>query len=315
MISAPTLFPISGFRRALRRHLNRAALLLGAAMTVAVPIATPVHAQDETRLRKIEQEVRALQRKVFPGGEGKYFEPEITAPQPNATTPPISTTGPVTDLLSRMDAVESALQSMTAQVEVNSNALRLLNARVDQLEAGAGTGMPLATSSPAPAPRGALENNMSAMTTTGASPAAAAAAPALVERPQTGDIAEDTYVYGYRLWDAGRYAEARKQLQIVVDKYPANRRASWARNLIGRSWLDEGQAGKAGEAFLQNYLDNRGGERAPDSLVYLARATLKLGNKSKSCEALAEFRRVYPSEAAGRLSSIANETARDAGCN
>ncbi|GGD71944.1 tetratricopeptide repeat protein [Croceicoccus mobilis] len=309
-------------------NLRRTALMLGGALLVAVPLATPAHAQDDAqRIRKLEAEVKALQRKVFPGGSDKYFQPEIVAPETQATNPAFNTSGPVTDLLARMDSVESALQSLTAQVESNTNAMRLMNARVEQLEAEAEQFRAMqnpAAADVAAAADTAMGNNLSAMSgtpTPGPAPVPAAAAPApttpvaAIEKPSTGDDADDTYVYGYRLWDAGQYGPARTELQKVVNLYPDHRRASWARNLIGRSWLDEGQPGKAGEAFLANYLNNRSGERAPDSLVYLARATLALGNKTKSCEALSEFRRVYPNEAAGRLSSIANETGREAGCN
>lgn len=304
------------------RSLRRAALLLGGALVVALPAATPAAAQDETRIRKLEQEVKALQRKVFPGGSGPYFEPEIVAP-PAQPAAPSNTAGPVTDLLLRMDAAESALQSLTAQVEMNSNTLRQLTARIDSLEAAnAPAPGALAPTSPAtgapvqnPAPQNATGNNMAAMTGGTAAAGGAATVAAAVQKPSTGDDADDTYVYGFRLWEAKQYPAAREQLQKVVNIYPSHRRASWSRNLIGRSWLDEGQPGKAGEVFLQNYLADRSGERAPDSLLYLSRATLALGNKSKSCEALAEFRRVYPSEAAGRLSSLNTQTGREAGCN
>ncbi|WP_230279379.1 tol-pal system YbgF family protein [Croceicoccus sp. Ery15] len=296
------------------RALRRNAILLGGAMAIALPVAMPAQAQDEARIRKLEQEVKALQRKVFPGASGPYFEPEIVAPQAQPTGPS-TTAGPVTDMLARMDAVESALQSLTAQVETNSNALRLMNARVDALESAAmpvdPMAAPAAAVTPPPRADNATGNNMAAMT---GGAAAAATAAAVIEKPSTGDDAEDTYVYGYRLWDAKKYGAAREQLQKVVNVYPSHRRASWARNLIGRSWLDEGQPSKAGEAFLQNYLADRSGERAPDSLLYLSRATLALGNKAKSCEALAEFRRVYPAEAAGRLSSLNTQTGREAGC-
>ena len=322
--------PLRSFRsaasplRALRRH----ALMLGGALVVAMPVtlsvSAPAFAQDDARIRKLEQEVKALQRKVFPGGAGPYFEPEIVAPQAQPVGPS-NTAGPVTDLLARMDAVESALQSLTAQVEMNSNTLRLLNERVESLEAGSGPAgeavvpyegsTPAGTAAPAaPAPTAspsATGHNMAAMT----GGAAAATTVAAVEKPSTGDDADDTYVYGYRLWEAKQYPAAREQLQKVVNVYPNHRRASWARNLIGRSWLDEGQASRAGEAFLANYLADRSGERAPDSLLYLSRATLALGNKAKSCEALAEFRRVYPAEANGRLSSLNLQTGREAGCN
>ena len=54
-------------------------LIMGTALlAVAVP-AVPTMAQDadEARIKKLEAEVRALQRKVFPGGDGRYFEPQI----------------------------------------------------------------------------------------------------------------------------------------------------------------------------------------------------------------------------------------------
>ena len=321
------------FKSSPLRTLRRHALMLGGALVVAMPVtlsvSSPAFAQDDVRIRKLEQEVKALQRKVFPGGAGPYFEPEIVAPQAQPVGPS-NTAGPVTDLLARMDAVESALQSLTAQVETNSNAMRLLTERVETLEAGsmppsdalvpfdggaangnATPSSPAPTASPNASPN-ATGNNMAAMTGGAATGATAVAA---VEKPSTGDDADDTYVYGYRVWEAKQYPAAREQLQKVVNVYPNHRRASWARNLIGRSWLDEGQASRAGEAFLQNYLADRSGERAPDSLLYLSRATLALGNKSKSCEALAEFRRVYPAEANGRLSSLNLQTGREAGCD
>ncbi len=319
MTALPRSLPIS-----LPRSLKRTALMLGGAMVLALPLATPASAQDDVRIRKLEQEVKALQRKVFPGGSGPYFEPEIVAPQAQPVGPS-NTAGPVTDLLARMDAVESALQSLTAQVEMNSNSLRLMNERVQSLEAAAMPAEPMAptdgmgsalssgnsaSGNTAGASGSATGSNMAAMTN-----GAAASTVATVEKPSTGDDADDTYVYGFRLWEAKQYPAAREQLQKVVNVYPSHRRASWARNLIGRSWLDEGQPSRAGEAFLQNYLADRSGERAPDSLLYLSRATLSLGNKSKSCEALAEFRRVYPAEANGRLSSLNLQTGREAGCN
>lgn len=320
------------------RHFNlrKTALLIAGSLLVSLPVATPAAAQDEARMRKLEAEVKALQRKVFPGGSDQFFQPEIMAPEAQPVGPS-ATSGPVTDLLARMDAVESALQSLTAQVETNSNTMRLMNERVEQLEADAKAARDAGLLGNG-APEGAMGSNLSAMGATGASsgiPAgaptgvtpgnfgtpAAAAAPAagaatMVEKPEpSGDAAEDAYIYGYRLWDAGQYAAARTELEKVINLHPDHRRASWARNLIGRSWLDQGEAKRAGQAFVDNYVTNPAGERAPDSLLYLAKATLMLGDKSKSCEAIAELRAAYPAEATGRLMALTNETARQAGCN
>ena len=100
-------------------------------------IATPVLPQDgndEARLRRLEAEVRALQRKVFPGGDGRFFEPEMTAqPSVNSTTSGTSTTA-VTDILARLDALEAQLQRQTALNEENANAVRQLSERLDAVE-------------------------------------------------------------------------------------------------------------------------------------------------------------------------------------
>ncbi|WP_299309825.1 tetratricopeptide repeat protein [uncultured Croceicoccus sp.] len=311
-------------------RLRRAGWLLGAALLTAPMMAPPAIAQsaEDIRIRKLEQEVRALQRKVFPGADGRYFEPEVTAPTPAPGAVPANTGGPVTDLLARMDAVEAALQRLTAQTEVNQNALNLLNARVETLEANrtAAAQEPRyaedLAETPAPSGNNASGNsnatsaNMDAMTGGASSGGSGASAGgATVEKPSTGDAGDDAYVYGFRLWDAGRYAEARSVLEAMVKSYPKHRRASWARNLIGRSYLDQKQYRPAAEAFLANYLENRDGERAPDSLVYLAQATAALGNNAKACEALEEFRLVYPGEAANRLSSLSQQVATRAKCN
>ena len=70
--------------------------LIGAIALAATGLtAMPAAAQDnpEARIRKLEAEVRALQRSVFPGGDGRYFEPEISSATPSrpATGAPSTT--------------------------------------------------------------------------------------------------------------------------------------------------------------------------------------------------------------------------------
>ena len=138
---------------------------MGALVCAAVVATSPVPslAQDNTeaRLRRAEAEIRALQRAVFPGGDGRFFEPQITA-DGTATGPTTSTrpsTTAVTDILARLDAIEAQLQRLTAITEENANSVSLLEARVEALEA-----RPVG-----PAPEmiddtGATDSNLSAMT-------------------------------------------------------------------------------------------------------------------------------------------------------
>ena len=82
--------------------LTRAAICAG---MVAVAVPLPAAAQSDDRLRRIESQINALQRAVFPGGDERFFEPEIT-PQSNPvqTTTPQPTTSALTDVLARLDA-------------------------------------------------------------------------------------------------------------------------------------------------------------------------------------------------------------------
>jgi TolA-binding protein len=293
-------------------------LATAAAGAMLVAGAVPAMAQDnvDTRLKKVEAEVRALQRKVFPGPDGKFFEPEI-APTPTPTGTPGQ---PATTAVS-----ETQMARLTSQIELNTN-------RIDQLEAKlAGGSQPAAaTTTPAATAQPAAQSNLDAMTD-GASAQPAAAAPAetkpapppstrvaavqAIVKPQTDDPGDDEYVYGYRLWDAKFYPEAEQQLKLFLQKYPKHRRASWGRNLLGRAYLDDGNPSEAAKWFLQNYQTDKRGERASDSLLYLAVTMKQMKDTKRACIALAEFSETYATEAAGRLQSLYNSTRNGLNCS
>ena len=61
------------------------AVVLAAGTLATSPV--PAMAQDsEARLRKIEAEIRALQRNVFQNGESQLFEPQISSDGSNTST-------------------------------------------------------------------------------------------------------------------------------------------------------------------------------------------------------------------------------------
>ena len=326
-----------------------AVLLAGSAM--------PVCAQDtvaEARLRKVEAEVRALQRQVFPGsGDGRVFTPEISATgtaRPSGAAP--SSTA-VSDLLTRMDAVEGQLARLTAQTEQTSNRLNLLEARVGVAAAatpvpappvpatattvvttttgGVGTGAPApvttttqtVTAGNLAAMSGGASTPRTSTTTRVVTPTPAPAAGPSAQRlaavraivkPATGDAAEDEYSFGYRLWEAKLFPEAQQQLKMFVDKYPRHQRLSYARNLLGRAFLDDSKPRDAATWFLQNYQAEKTGARAADSLLFLAESMRQLRDTSRACIALAEFADTYAAEAAGRLKSQYDATRAGTKC-
>ncbi len=296
-----------------RRSISRiwiALALVGSAL-VGTALSAPAFAQSDSdiRIKKLEAEVRALQRKVFPGSDGKYFEAEIARPAATTTGSATVTTGPVNDLIGRIDAVEGALARITSQSEENANRMGKLEARLTALEGG-NAAPAVAPSAAAPVAKptsitGSLAANTSAMASTSAAKPSAAriAAVAAIERPVSGDKAEDDYLYGYRLWEAKFFPEAAQQLKATADKYPKGKRISYSRNLLGRAYLDDGKPGTAAQVFLQNYQADKAGDRAADSLLYLGVAMTRLKETQRACVALAEFADMYANEAAGRLAN------------
>lgn len=306
----------------MRSKVFRIALLAGLAL---VPTALSAQSAVEGRVDRLEREMRAVQRKVFPGGNAQYFPPDISPESRNpAPRPDADNSGPLIDLTARVSALETQVAAAVGQLENEQHQRQQLleafnaykrttDARLKALEDGASspsTGLgsdagpapgaaptrpvtrPPAVTSPAvtppatastgtPKPRPAPTTPVGPGTTGRADPARARLV-AAVERPSTGDPAEDSYVYGYRLWQAKLYPEAQAQLKDVVAKYPKHRRASWAQNLIGRAYLDEGKPSLASLAFYDNYDKFHDGERTPDSLWFLSVALKKLGKPSAS---------------------------------
>ena len=301
------------------------------AAIACVLVAPPAMAQDsvsDARIRKIESEIRALQRKVFPGADGRYFEPEITAPQEAAPPPPAATAnnGAVsTDILQRLTALERQLQRLTAQNEETQNAMRLLGERVEALEAMAAAAQPLIDDLPTEGPIGAVDRTTEPAgdddapapqiaTVSAPSPERLAKVEA-VAKPASGDAGDDEYVYGFRLWEAGLYPEAQQQLTKFVEAYPSHSRISYGRNLLGRAYLDDNKPRDAASWFLSNYNSNKQGARAPDSLLYLAKSMIALTDTERACIALAEFGETYPAVASGRLQSDYEGMRRQVTCN
>jgi TolA-binding protein len=355
-------------------------LLLAGIATVSLPGVAAAQ-DDETRLRRLEAEIRALQRAVFPGGGGRYFAPEVDTSEGQQPTPQVGTpsNSATADMLARLDALEAQLAQMTAREEENAHAIAQLRAQLDEaLASGAGAvdgpaGQPsgvieparlgqsaspagsaparatpapaparttptpapaaartstptptpaaarTATPAPSPARAGAAATpaptpaRAGAAATPAPTPARAGAAAAsgptparvaavqAVAKPSTDDAGDDEYTYGYRLWEAGYFPEARQQLSLFLQKYPDHPRTSFGRNLLGRAFLDDGQPREAATHFFENYQKDKNGARAADSLLFLSEAMVAIGDTNRACIALAEFSETYPALATGRL--------------
>ena len=282
-------------------------------VSTALLLSTPVLSQDagvEGRVVKLEKEMRAVQREVFPNGAGKFFEAEIRPADAKPVTNASSTTA-VADLIARVDALESQLATLTGQVEQQGNTQRSMETRLVALESNVkaqSAPAPAVTVAPIPAatvtpiaskptPKPAPVTSVAATKPS----AARTAAVAKIERPVTTDIFEDGYSYGFRLWEAKFFPEAQMTLDETVKKFPKHKRASYARNLLGRAWLDDKKPATAVKIFYDNYKNDPRGDRAPESLFFLGSALTDLGKTAEACEAFGELVKAYPDAVTTRL--------------
>lgn len=277
--------------------------LLATSLLVSAPAAAQNDGVDK-RVDRLEQEMRAVQRKVFPGGTSRFFEPDI-APDGEAKTAASNTTSAVSDLITRVDALERSLASLTNQVEQNGFELTKMENRLSAIEASSAAAAAGVTASGSDS--SASESTTAQDSSTAAPDPERVDGVAAIVMPDTGDAGEDAYIYGYRLWEAKYYPEAQTQLKKAAADHPDHRRASFAQNLLGRAYLDDGKPALASVALYENYQKKPRGGRASDSLYFLSTALVQLDKKDDACRVLAELQDVYPDQAAGRLSGrIAN---------
>lgn len=299
--------------------MRHAILALTAAASFVV--ATAAYAQSapvEVRVDRLEKEMRAVQRKVFPGGTP--IEAEITR-QPTAPVQagsPAST--PIADLTSRVDALEAQLASVTGQTEQNSYKIKQLEDAFNRYKADMDSRMSSSTTIATPPTVTPTKPNAAASTAPKPAPANAAAGDArkaavsVIERPDTGDAPLDAYTYGYRLWAAKFYPEAQGQLKAAVEKYGTSPVASRSQNLLGRAYLDDGKPALAAVALYENYQKRPRGDRAADSLAWLGEALIQLKKLPDACKVYGELESNYGEGLASNLRDMMAKGRTRANC-
>lgn len=282
------------------------------ASAALLALSIPAMAQDpnvEGRVTKLEKELKAVQRKVFPDGAGKYFEPDIKAEAATTGGTKTASGTEVTDLIGRVDALETQLAALTGQVEQHGNSMKAMEARLKAMEAEvkslkASEAAYLVDAKPVAIPPVAVTQKPATVKPVVASKdKAREAAVAKILRPQTGNAFDDSYDFGYRLWEAKFYPEAQTQLEETVKKFPSHSGTSRARNLLGRAWLDDGRPSQAAKIFYENYKADAKGERAPESLYFLGESFIEMDKPTDACDVFKQLDKAFPSEAAGRLAA------------
>ena len=307
--------------------------------TLAATLVSPVVAQTaqlDARVGKLEKEMRAVQRSVFP--QGAPVQPDLSAPQVPVTAAGAPASAPLADLTTRIDALERQLATLTGAGEQNGfkvrqleDALNKVQMRLTAVEAGA----PSATSTTPTASIGGTST--AGLAATGDTTRVSAppttrptARPAVVTRvdparrdaitaiemPATGDAVEDAYSFGFRLYTAKLYPEAQARLKEFTAKQPVTaRRWSYAQNLLGRAYLDEGKPALASVAFYDNYQKAPRGERAAESLTWLGKALTRLKKTADACKVYTELDEVYGNRLSAEQKARAAKGRADAKCS
>lgn len=302
------------------------AILAASAAIALAPSAAFAQRQPPTpdqRLDRLEKQVNQLQRQVFP--KGRPADTTGFSDEPAATQSSVAT------LDQRLDALEQQMADLLRASEENGHRLQAIEsdsakARADQeqrlsaleqkmSEAAAAAAQPAVVAPPAETkPVRTKPAKVTAAKPEGG-PAPTAEPAETASAAPASDPGEDAYSQGFHEWEGGQYDQAIATLKAFVAAYPKHRRVSYANNLIGRSLLSKGQTREAANVFLSNYRGNPGGERAADSLYYLAQSAMQLGQPGQACKVYAEFDAIYGSKARTDLKKQVSDGKAQAQCN
>jgi len=272
-------------------------------LSAALPALAQDTRQVERRVDKLESEMRAVQRKVFPGGNKGYFEPEIPQVQPPAATVGVPATSPVADLTTRVDALERQLQTMTGQVEQANYKVRQLEEamtkfradtefRLTQLEGG---GQPSAAATTVPDSGLLALPALKPPTAAAPKPAAAAPKPAPNAAAPASD-AEAAYQAAYASVVAKDDVKAVADLSDFVAKHPKSARVSMANYWLGRTLIAQGEYDRAARVFFDNQQKNPAGDRAQESLYWLGDVLVRMDRAPQACKVYDLARNVYAND-------------------
>jgi TolA-binding protein len=290
------------------RNLVMTVLIAG-----GIVVAAPVDAQSsgqslDARMTQVEKRLNTVERVVSrTTGGTPLVQPDIGPPDGSVAAAGTPASAPLADMQARVASVEGELNGLTNRVETAEHRLQLLeadfaaykkatDARLRAIEDRGAAPDPAAVSDgPAPIrpvrPVAATPKPAPATDPARADRVAAVPKPTGADAPDKGTYA---YNYGYRLWKAGLYPEAEAQLDKYATRFPKHRLASRAQNVLGLIYLDDGKAKEAAQVFYENYSKLPDGDRAPDSLLNLAKALTALKRPAPDiCQVYKELGDVY----------------------
>lgn len=206
----------------------------------------------------------------------------------------------------RIDALETQIRALTAQIEQIANQVRALGAQPRRSDAGSAPGLGSGQSQAAE-----MSSFGSTTITAGSDDAiggfierqdvpsdSVAALPPASPNPQAGlsqsGNPKQLYETAYGYLMQRDYGAAQAAFEDFLTRYPNDSLAGNAQYWLGEAYFVRGQYKAAAGAFLKGYQSYSGNARAPDSLLKLAMSLDRLGQKDAACSSYAELTTKFP---------------------
>jgi TolA-binding protein len=259
-------------------------------ITLGLPAPLAAQAVDvgklDRRVGTLESEMRAVQRKVFPGANPRMFAPETPAEAPAPAPEANPASSVLTDLTGRVESLEATLKGLTGQIEAIEYKLRQLDDAQRRMKGDVEFRLNALEKPAAPdAEAGA------ASAPADAAPLAAAAAPKpAAAKPATADAA---WALAYPKVTAKDWPGVEAAMTQFLADWPKSPRAAQAKYWLGRSFAARSQQPQAAKAFLEVYQSAPRSTPAPDALIGLAGALNAMAKPKDACQVLGELDTVY----------------------
>ena len=280
-------------------------------LLAAAPLAAAEPLPVEKRVTTLETQMKAVQRKVFPGSDPRFFTPEITADAPVVAPEGAPATSALTDLTARIDALERQQRTLTGQLEEAQNALRQQTDAFSKYRGDTDFRLNALEHPVAAAPTPAAPDATPTVQPPATKPSKPPAKTAATKAPLP---VEDQWRAAYALYTAKDYTGAEGAMTDFLAVNPKAARASNAEYWLGRSFMAQDQFAEAAKAFLDGYKNYPDGDRAPESLLWLGKALTSLKKNKQACSALDELKSAYGDKLTPAIRSAAASARSDAKC-
>ena len=334
---------VAGRRRRRWLAAGPAAALGALAVVVLLLAPTTADAQSAAELRRqiinlsnqissLRAQLSDLEKTVHTGGTRRHATTESEADSGLASR----NARRLAELESDIDEAREWRRRVTGRFEEFDNVLRRLEGRIERLIADVDFrlsaleqqqgGVPATsvassgTEAPAAAPTGQAQASITPGQDAGYEPSAAPRTLGTVPADQSGDGAlsltgtpEEQYQAAFGLLEEARYEEAHEAFSRFIDANPtdalAQNAAYWrAESLYARQMYPE-----AAKSYALNLRQYPEGRKAPDNMVKLGIALLKLGRSEEACRAFEQLDQAF-SDPPLNIRRAAQQGRRQANC-